>query len=224
MPENKFNLKTSRSRRKSERAFVLNRIKGVFLRCSQLTRPEIRVTNISETGLGLDSSLLTQLVTTLRTVNGQLLIGKTVFPVTLKLVRVSNGIAGFEFVEPREMIQNAIRVYFEAEIIGANLKQTSDANVGEETEEHKIYKFDDNQANYLEIEVKKQKIIRFNIGFFGNNAEWSPEGGLYLIQHSKIQPIGAFLRKQLIQFVISADTLKPDLQKQMEKILLGVRN
>ncbi len=213
--DNKYDIKSSRSRRKSERAFVLTRLKGVFLRCQQLTRPETRVINISETGLGIDSSFLTPQVSTLKTINGHLLVGKTVTPVTLKLVRVNSGIAGFEFVQPKEMVQAAIRVYFEAEIVGASLKLLEETPQG--------LKLDDGQSNTLEIEMKNEKIIRLAIGFFGNQVVWNHEGGeLNLIQNTQLQPIGSFLRKQLIQLVLSADTLKPDLQKQVEKILMGI--
>ncbi len=212
--EEKFDPKTQRSRRQHERAHVLNRLKGVFLRCSQFTHPEVRVVNISETGLGIENKYLTPPIKALKTINAQLLVGKTISSISLKLVRIHGDIAGFEFIHPNALLQAAIRVYFDAELVGANLKPTG-TDQSTNTSPTLIYK--DKKSNALSLEIRQNRIHKIKIELFGNLIEWQ-EGKEFL------QALGPFLRKQLIQMIQNTEALEQIYKKQLKKILLGIKD
>ena len=220
MSDQKFDPGKDRSRRRSERAHVLNRLKGVFIKCDLLTKPEVRVVNISDTGIWIETSYLTSEAKVSKTLSAKIIVGKTVAPVTLKLARLGGQVSGFEFVSPSGILRGAIRVYFEAELVGASLKPVKETD--DEEEKPRVLEFQDNKSNSLRIEVKEEQVKKFDIDILGNQIIWSESGELCLLQNSKPHPIGSFLRKQVVQFIRNADTIAPPYRKQMERVLMGV--
>lgn len=221
MTPNSFDPKLKKSKRLKERAQIQRRFKGVFIKSALLEPNEVRVLNISETGIGIPALALTPKAKEARTLEATLYVGNTVVPVTLRLTRASSQTAGFEFVDHSDLLKAAIRVFFEAELSGSYLKTKSQ----ESTEfESKLHCFIDPKGNLLEFKINKnQKIQKFVITIFGNQVEWSlkkPE--LKLIQNKKENPVGSYLRSQLVQFIRNSQILDPPIRKQLELILLGI--
>jgi hypothetical protein len=206
---------SGRSRRRKERANVKKRLKGVYLRSPELSSKDIRVTNISELGLGIETSGIEHAPASGADVEVRLLVGKTAAPVRVRVVHMSAEITGIEFLEPSDLIRGAIRAYFEPEIVGAAMRPVD----GKKGAAGQLL-FEDPEANTLSLTVASGRLSAFSVGILGNSVEWKEGGPVQLIQNGRTEPLGDFMRNQLVKFAQSADALSPELQQELEAILL----
>lgn len=211
--------KMTKSRRRTERANVHQRLKGVFFRCDHLSPQEVRVLNISETGIGIESVFLTPKAKEIKILEGHLFVGQTKTQAILRLVRSDFQTAGFEFVNPSDLLKGAIRLFFEAELAGANLQP-----VPQSGEEAPVHRYFDSHGNILEFESNDRgKVQNFKMTFLGNHVVWDHQTQeLKLVFSDSTEPAGTFLRGQLVQFIRNAEIVAPSYRKQLEAILLGV--
>lgn len=209
-------VKSGRTRRRKERANVRKRIRGVYIRSRELSSKDIRVANISELGLGLDTEGLEHRPAPDSLVEVRLLVGRTATPVQVRVVHVTAELTGIEFQEPSDLIRGAIRAYFEPEIIGASMRPA-----GHQTRNGAVeHRFSDGGANSISIWVLQETVFAFQIGVLGNSVEWKEGAPVRMIQNGRAEPLGDHLRNQLIKLVQSAEAIDPEIQEEIETILL----
>ena len=209
-----------KSRRRKERANVKKRLKGVYIRSEELSEKEIRVVNISELGLGVETSSLETPPQEGAEIEVHLLVGKTSAPVRVRVVHVNPEITGIEFVDPSSLIRGAVRNYFEPELVGASLRPVNEPPDSLPPGTPFELKFQDKESNALALTVRDKRIVAFAIGVMGNTVQWKHGGPVQLVQNGKTEPLGDFLRSQLVKFAQSADSVDPEYQQEFETILL----
>jgi hypothetical protein len=211
-------IKMTKSRRQKERANVQFRLKGVYFDCEHLFPSTVRVLNLSESGLGFESAFLTTKAKEIKILEGKLSVGRAIIPVILRLVRSDTVTAGFEFIHLTELLKGAIRIFFEAELAGAHLEPLPQAQLDSPV------RYQDSNGNHLEYETNERgKIKKLAIHILGNQVAWDQQTSkLNLILMEDTEPVGAFLRGQLVQFVRNIEGLNGGLKKQLEAILLGI--
>jgi hypothetical protein len=208
----------SSSKRRVERADVAKRLRGVYLRAAPLGTEPLRVVNISELGLGLESAGPAASLSRDQEFEGRLLVGKTNAPLRLRVVHATPEVIGMEFVEISDVLRAMIRRFFEAELSGASLKPEKPKGGGKSGSQ--TLEFSDGADHTLQLTVAAGQLRGLRIGLMGTSIEWATGGELRLVRNSKDEPVSEHLRAQLVKFIRSAQTLVPALRKQVESVLL----
>ncbi|MGK5088403.1 hypothetical protein WDW86_12660 [Bdellovibrionota bacterium FG-2] len=209
--------KTGESRRKVPRANVQKRLKGVFLRCPEIlegVQAEIKVSNVSELGVGLDRSAVRGVPMSVfgarAEFDAHLLVGTAAAPVRIRCIHVSDRMIGFEFVKASETLQSLVRTCFEAELLGSGLHWVE----GVDNE------LRDRMENSIWYTLSEGKVSAFSIQLLGNRIEWR-EGAALAWEHAgRWEPLVDSLRKQLILFVQNAVILEEGVIRQIESIFV----
>jgi hypothetical protein len=196
-----------------ERANVRKRLQGVFLRCPELAEKDLRVFNVSELGVGVETAPIALSPEVGKVIEAKLLVGRTSAPVGIRLVHMTTEMTGFEFVNPSDLVRGAIRNYFENELVGASLRPVEGSGTA------KGLCYADDQGNRLELEVSGKRIQKFSFCVMGNQVEWVDGGQILLLQNARREPAPESLLKQLIKLVQSADFLDRSTQQGLERLL-----
>ncbi len=205
------------SRRRKERANVHHRLRGVTLKCPELSDSEIRVVNISELGVGVEGGILKADISPERVYDCKLLVGKAIIPVKIQVVHKSPDITGMQFVEASNLVCAAVRSCFEPELVGASLKLSSTTMKAPNQTE---FRFEGKNQETVELTTDPEGIFRFSITVLGNYVEWQRTKPLALIQGQRPYPVNQYLRKQLVQLVRSASAIPVNHRKEIETLLL----
>lgn len=210
---------TNSSKRQSERANVKRRLKGVFLDCPELYENELRVTNISETGMGLDPKYVHALPPIGKALTGRLVMAGEKIVIAFCIKRLDPKIIGLEFLGSNEILKNAIRKFFEAELIGAKMRKISNPariKLGEPY----THRYTDGRSNELEVTVLDSQVVEFNFKVLGISVEWKQGSAIFVEQNNQRTRMGEQLRNQLLKLVHSLDALDPHLQEDIEAIIV----
>lgn len=193
------------------------RLRGVFFRSPQLSSKDLRVCNISELGVGLDGSGVTQEVPRGKELDGKLLVGRSSVDVRLRFVHRTPTLLGFEFAASHELLQGAIRAYFESELVGASLHQRP----GQGPRRDQDLIFEDEQGNSLWIQEGADGVLRFKIEVLGNVVTWTRGAEVEFIQNGQKLALPDGLRRQLVSLVQSIEDVSTRDRVQIEHALLG---
>ncbi len=210
---------SGRSRRRVERANVRRRLKGVFLKCPTLAPTDLRVYNLSELGLGVETSPIGQAPNAGTEMDARLVVGLTNAPVRVRLVHMNPQMTGLALIEPTELVQGAIRQYFENELAGAALRPVGPPPKIVLGEPYSL-RFKDTKSNSIEIFYESDRIVRFSLRVLGNQIEWNRGSPTQLVQESGKAPVSDMLRYQLLRFIQSSEALGDARQASLEEALL----
>lgn len=200
------------SRRRKERAQVSQRLRGVFFESPELSSQELRIHNISELGIGIETSQMGKPPALGQVVTGQMKVGYTQASLQIKMAHFTPTTAGFEFVDLPDIVRDAIRLYFEPEIAGASLRLK-----GQSID---LLSYEDQNENRLEILKSSQgEMKKFIFFVLGNQVIWSQPEGLQLSQNDLMQPLPEYFRRQLVSFIQNAREVDRFYAKQIENIL-----
>ena len=212
--------KPEQSRRRVERANVRRRLKGVFLSCPDLSEKDLRVVNLSENGLGVETDQVTRAPEIGSVSDAEFRVGYTRTPARVRLVHLNPQVSGLEFMEPSESLKNAIRAIFQPELAGARMRV-----VGHRAKKTLMgpreVRYTDGKSHTLSLVVKNEHVERFTIGVMGNTVEWSLGRPLQCIQNSQPVAMDEYQRKQLVKFVNSIEDLDREHREAIEKTLLS---
>lgn len=208
-----------RSRRRKERANVGKRLRGVYLRATELGEKECRIANVSELGIGVETENA-HLPATGTLLNARLVVGHAAIPVTVKVIHATNPIMGMQFVAPSEELRSIIRSFFEPELAGASLRlvQSPPRVPGSDA----VLRYSNDASDTLELVIYNNRIKAFRVGILGNTVEWSQGDDVALVQDDRRGELEDFLRAQLVKFVQNAEVIHPSHRRQLEAVLHGL--
>jgi hypothetical protein len=206
------------SRRRSARAFVARRLRGVRLKSPAIGPAELHVVNISESGVGIETTSAATLPEAGQTFSAQLTVGKSLVAVELRVVHINPTVTGLAFVDPSELLRGAIRSYFEPELIAASMKAVGNQDSKVLGQDFTL-KFQDEASNSVVLTINNEQLRAFSIGILGNVVEWSEGGAICLVQNAQKEPIGDYLREQLIMFARSLEAAGSHHRQALETII-----
>lgn len=205
-------MKKTTSRRRKERAIVQFRLRGVFFSCKAISEKELRVTNITELGVGIELPERYAPINIGSVLDATLLVGYTAADLTAKVIRFQPPEVGLEFVELGKHIQTAIRYYFGAEIVGASLKL--------ESHTPHFLSFKDDHDNLIDLWLAhKGNIKAFNFHILGSDVRWTQAGGLRLFQNEREFNVPDHMRGQLVKMMGSAEAIPEEHREFMLSVL-----
>lgn len=205
-------------KRRAQRANVRQRVKGVFLRCPELSAKDIRVANISEFGLGIETGGLSHVPERDETFDARLLVGYTTAPVRVKVVRQTGDLLGMEIVQPSELLRGAIRAFFQPELVGAAVRPSGEVRDPEKVKDVRLHYSD--EENVMQAEFNDGQVRALTVGILGISIEWSEGEPLKMIQNEREKSPDDYLRKQLVKFVHNIDGLPESAKREISNILV----
>lgn len=205
------------SQRKASRAVVKDRIKGVFVRCKDLSRKDLKVFNISELGVGIDTEGMDQIPEPGKPLEAEILVGYTKAPVTISLVHVTPTFAGMKFVNPTDLLRGAIKAFFDPELAGASIREINVKHqpTPDERDVPPDLKFSDGKKCTLEIWIDNEEVNSFLIEMLGNEIFWEQGQSLKWHQNNSTHPIDDLFRNQLTKLVSNIEDLNPEHKGQI---------
>lgn len=191
----------------------------MYLKIPSLSTADLRVFNLSELGMGVETSRIGKAPNAGTEMEARLVVGLTNAPVRVRLVHMNPQTTGLELVEPSELVQGAIRQYFENELAGAALKPVGPPPKRVLGEPYSL-RFRDTKSNSIEMYYEGDRLVRFSLRVLGNPIEWDRGGPPQLVQQTGKSPVSDMLRNQLLRFIQSAEALGDVRQASLEEALL----
>jgi hypothetical protein len=173
-----------------------------------MSAQEIRVLNISETGLGLDVAGIQRIPQPNRLLKVKLLVGKVATPLEMRLVHANTEIAGFEIQDPPKVFQGAVAAIFEPEMVGAALKAV-------QARRQNQLRFSDGRHTAIEI----SPATGFNevtIHLLGGSIHASLRGPMIHTVEDRQEELSAFLRQIVVRILHNASAIPEPLRAQLE--------
>jgi hypothetical protein len=210
-----------KSRRRSQRANVSERIRGVYLHAPTLSEQPVRVLNVSEHGVGLPAHSLENLPEPGTEIQGEIRIGSGRSEVTMCLVYANPAMMGFSFVEPSEVLQGAIRTFFDTEIAGAHFRLSKhEVKDGEEKFSfrgltHHSLDVGTDEGNHKNVRWFKLKAIGVELNYDRSKEE------VQATQNERPSELNTHQRNQLRALLKNLDELPDEIRTVIDLLVLN---
>jgi hypothetical protein len=138
---------------------------------------EMKLSNVSVSGIGLLAEGVKTPPAKDSVVEGSLTFDDGSFPVRLRVVHSTQGILGARFEGDTRGLREAIRSYFEVELLALGMLKVNPAHHKAEPDGQAHWIHGD-QCELYYVADAAGAVMRFKLTFVGNRIEWSPAFGL----------------------------------------------
>jgi hypothetical protein len=140
-------------------------------------RDEARLSNISTSGIGLVAGDFTAKPKVKSSIEGSMVFEDGSHPVQMQVMHVTSGVIGAKFMGDSKGLQDAIRKYFELELLALGMLKVNPAHHKTEADGNAHWIHGD-QCELFYVTNLADQVIRFRLTFLGNRFVWSQAGGL----------------------------------------------
>jgi hypothetical protein len=194
--------------RQQGRAAVGNRTRGVYVRSDGHIPKPIRATNIAVGGVGIDVSHFEKLPERGTVIQAVLSVGRASAKVKIKLVHVSAGVAGFQFIGAPSTLSPAIALFFNPELMGAG------------GDEERIQRYSSTSGTMLETVIRNGVLCSWKLHLLDGDISWKAGEAITHEEYGNKESLNDYLRGQVLQLVRSAVEIPTRMREELEKAIL----